>query len=150
MKKGNLVAALAFAALAAFIIWQSDSFPAGKKGVPGPAVFPVATAVVMLMASLSLAITALAMKRESDRKLNLGRPDCVRVYICMGILVAYVFLVQEVGFCVTSSLLLFGLIKWFGKYRFHVCALSAIAVSGLLYFVFSHVLNVPFRFGFLI
>jgi putative tricarboxylic transport membrane protein len=103
----------------------------------------------MLMAAISLAITALRQRPEKDRKLNLGNPDCLRVYLCMAILIAYVLLVPLVGFCVMSSLLLFGLIQWFGGYQFHISALSALAVTGLVYFTFSELLHVPFRFGFL-
>ncbi len=150
MKKGNLIAASLFAAMAIFIIWESASFPRGKAGVPGPAVFPIITAVLMLMAALSLVITTLRMRPEDDKKLNLGRPDCVRVYVCMAVLLAYFGLVQVVGFCATSAVLLFGLIQWFGKYRFHVSAIASIAVTVVIYLVFSQVLNVPFRFGFLL
>lgn len=147
MKKGNLIAAGAFAALALYVIWETSSFPGSRGRVPGPAVFPVIISVVMLMASLSLVITSLRMKPEDDRPLGLLSGDNMRVYLSMAVLVVYVAVMPFIGFCVTSSVLLFGLIKWFGKYRFHVCALSALAVTGIVYYVFSEVLNVPFRFG---
>jgi putative tricarboxylic transport membrane protein len=149
MKRGNLAAAAAFAALAVFVIWESRNFPGSRGNVPGPAIFPTAIAVIMLMASLSLIITSLRMRPENDEVLGLFQENRRRVYLCMGIMAAYVVLVQIVGFCVTSALLLFGLIAWFGKYRFHVSALSSIAIVGIIYFVFSEVLHVPFRFGFL-
>ncbi|MDR1519165.1 MAG: tripartite tricarboxylate transporter TctB family protein [Planctomycetota bacterium] len=150
MKKGNLAAAAAFAALAVFVLWQSGSFPPSKGGVPGPAVFPAAIAVVMLMAAISLAITTLRARSEDDAPLDLGAPDCLRVYLCMAILAVYVLVMPLVGFCVTSSLLLFGLIQWFGRYKFHISALAAIAITGIVYLTFSELLRVPFRFGFLI
>ena len=149
MKKGNIIAALAFAAFAGFFIWEGASFPASKGNVPGPAVYPTIVAVLMLMASLSLLITSFRMKPEEDKPIGLWSNDNKRVYISMAVLVLYVFIMPYVGFLVTSSLLLFGLIKWFGNYRFHVCAISAIAVAGIIYFVFSEILLVPFRFGFL-
>ncbi|MDR2390272.1 MAG: tripartite tricarboxylate transporter TctB family protein [Planctomycetota bacterium] len=149
MKRGNLAAAAAFAALAVFVIWASRAFPGSRGTVPGPAVFPTAIAVIMLMASLSLAIASFRMRPEDNKPLGLFREERRRVYLCMGIMAVYVVLVQIVGFCVTSVLLLFGLISWFGKYRFHVSALSSIAIVGIVYFVFSEVLHVPFRFGFL-
>ncbi|MCL2000057.1 MAG: tripartite tricarboxylate transporter TctB family protein [Planctomycetes bacterium] len=150
MKKGNYIAAAAFAALALFAIRESGSFPPTKGNVPGPAVFPVAIAVIMLAAAVSLVISTFRIKPEDDRKLNLGRPECLRVYACMAILIVYFPLVQIIGFCVTSSIMLFGLIRWFGKYPLHQCALAAVAIVGSLYFVFSQVLLVPFRFGFLL
>lgn len=150
MKKGNIIAALAFAAFALFYIWEARSFPPSKGTVPGPAVYPTIVATLMLMAALSLLITALRMKPEEDKPLGLLSDDSKRVYLSMAILVAYVVVMPHLGFVTASSVLLFGLIKWFGNYRFHVCALSAIAVSGIIYFVFSEILNVPFRFGVLL
>ncbi len=150
MKKGNYIAAALFAAFALFVIWESASFPPSKARVPGPAVFPTIIAVVMLMASLSLILTTLRMAPEENRRIALNTPDTKRVYACMGILVVYTVLVPLIGFVTVSSVLMFGLIKWFGKYRFHICAVSALALSFFIYFIFSHVLHVPFRFGFLL
>ena len=150
MKKGNFIAAFAFAAFALYVIWQSSSFPGSKGNVPGPAVFPTAIATLMLMAAISLFITTIRMKPEEDQAINLARPECFRVYYCMAILLVYLLLMPVLGFCTASSVLLFGLVKWFGKYRFHVCALSAVAVTGIIYIVFSEVLHVPFRFGILL
>ena len=149
MKKGNLAASALFAALAIFVIRESSFLPGGRAGVPGPAVFPTAVAVLLLMASLSLTISSFRMPPEEDRSLELLKPDCRRVYLCMAVMVAYVVILPLVGFCVTSSLLLFGLIKWFGRYRFHVCALSSLAIIAAIYLVFSELLYVPFRFGIL-
>lgn len=150
MKKGNFVTAACFAAFALYIIWECASFPRGKGNVPGPAFYPTAVATLMLMAAISLCISTIRMTPDEDKKLGLLDPDRVRVYICMGVLVVYTCLVPIVGFCVMSSLLLFGLIRWFGRYKFHICALSSVAVTGIIYCVFNYVLHVPFRFGFLI
>lgn len=149
MKKGNYIAAAAFAALAIYVIWECSSFPPGKGRVPGPALYPVAIAVLMLMASISLVITSLRMTPEENTRIGLFEAGNIRVYMCMAILAAYTALVPVVGFCVMSVLLLFGLIMWFGRYKFHICALAAIAVTGVIYVVFSEVFHVPFRFGFL-
>ena len=150
MKKGNFIAAAVFAALAIYVIVESSGYPAGRRGVPGPAFFPTAIAVVMLMAALSLVITTLRMKPNEDKPLNLGRSDCRRVYLCMAVLLVYTTLVPVVGFCTMSSVMLFAFIKWFGRYKFHYCAISAIAITGIVYFVFNTMLNVPFRFGVLL
>ncbi|MDR1533751.1 MAG: tripartite tricarboxylate transporter TctB family protein [Planctomycetota bacterium] len=149
MKKGNLIAAAAFAALAAFIIWESREFPASKGNVPGPAVFPVAIAVLMLLSAAALAFTTLCRFSGEERKLDLLRPDCLRVYLCMGVLMIYAALVPLIGFLTLSVPTLIVFIRWFGGYRLRVCALSSLAVNGVIYLVFSELLHVPFRFGFL-
>lgn len=147
MKKGNLIAAAAFSALAIYVLLHTSGFPASKRGVPGPAVFPNIIAVIMLLASLSLVVTSLRMTPNEDRPLCLLTRDNVRVYISMALLVIYVAVMPVLGFCSASFLLLLGLIKWFGKYRIPVCALCSFLATGSVYAVFSELLNVPFRFG---
>ena len=148
MKKGNYFAAAAFAALAIYVIVESAGFPVGRRGVPGPGFFPIAIAAIMLMAAVSLIITTIRMKPAEDKPLNLNRPDCLRVYVCMAVLVVYTALVPVVGFFTMSSVMVFSFIKWFSRYRFHYCAISALAVTSAIYYIFK-MLNVPFRFGVL-
>ena len=147
MKKGNLAAAAFFAALAIFVFWEIRGFPGGRKGVPGPAVFPEIIAVLMLMACISLVITTVRMTPEEDRPLRLLSNDSMRVYLSMVILVAYIILIPILGFCISSTLMLFGFIMWFGRYSFPVCLVTSGAITGIIFFVFSEILNVPFRFG---
>lgn len=149
MKKGNVAAAVLFAALAAFVIVESSSLPGGRAGVPGPAVFPAAVAVLMLMAALSLVISSFRIPPGEDMRLNLLAPGSLRVYLCMAVMAAYVAVMPLAGFCAATSLFLFGLVKWFGGYRFHVCALSSLAVTAAVYLAFSELLYVPLRFGVL-
>lgn len=149
MKKGNIITALAFAALAGYVIWECSGFPPGKGRVPGPAVFPTIVAALMLMSSLALIINSLRMAPGDNKVLGLLTDDHKRVYVCMGLMIAYVVIMENLGFCAATSVMLFGLIRWFGKYRFHYCALSAFAVTGVVYYVFNNILLVPFRFGVL-
>lgn len=150
MKKGNFIAAALFAAFAIYVIYEASFFPASKARVPGPAVYPTGVAILMLMAAVSLVITTLRMTPEEDKKIDMLTPDAVRVYVSMAVLSVYAFLVPIVGFCTVSAVMLFGLIKWFGGYRFHYCAFVSVLVTGIIYLVFSEVLNVPFRFGVLL
>lgn len=150
MKKGNFITAGVFALFAVLVILQSMSFPAGKDGIPGPGFFPIAIAILMLLAAASLTITTLRMKPEEDTAIGMLSDDNKRVYVCMAILVLYLLVMPYVGFCTTSFVLLFGLIKWFGNYRLPSCALLSAAVVVPLFLVFSYVLNVPLRFGLLI
>lgn len=150
MKKGNLVAAAAFAAFAVYIIAEAARFPPGTAKVPGPAMFPTIIAVIILMASVFLFITSLRMRPAEDTSLDLGSRGARRVYISMAIMAAYVAIMPLVGFFTTSTVLLFALIQWFGKYRFLYSAVVAAVITGLVYGVFNYVLHVPFRFGVLL
>ncbi len=147
MKKGSLLAAALFSALAVYVIWECSSFPAGRARVPGPALYPTAVAVLMLIAAISLAISALRMTPEENRPIGIFSQDSRRVYLTMAGMAAYVALMYYVGFFTTSVAMLFGFIKWFGKYKSYVCFAWAVGVAGLTYGLFRYVLLVPFRFG---
>ena len=147
MKKGSIAAAVIFAAFASFVIWECLSFPPGRARVPGPALYPTAVAVLMLISAISLFISSLRMSPREDKAINILSNDNKRVYLSMAGLVAYVIALYYVGFFTTSAAMLFGFIMWFGRYRPWVCALWAVGISGIVYGTFRYILLVPFRFG---
>jgi putative tricarboxylic transport membrane protein len=147
MKKGSLLAAAMFAAFALFVIVECMSFPPGRARVPGPALYPTAVALLMLFSAISLAVTAFRMTPKEDKVIGILSNDNKRVYISMAVLVVYVAAMYFIGFLTTSAAMLFGFIRWFGKYKPHVCALWAVCIAGIVYTVFRYVLLVPFRFG---
>ncbi len=101
----------------------------------------------MLLSAISLAITAIQMTPRENRAVDIFSDDNKRVYMTMIGLVAYVTIMYYVGFFTTSVAMLFGFIRWFGKYKPHVCALWALGAAGLAYGTFRYILLVPFRFG---
>lgn len=150
MKKGNLTLAGVFSLLAVATIVRSLSYPAGQDGIPGPGFFPIIIAVLMLLASASLVITSLRVKTEEDVPLKLLTADNKRAYATMAVMLGYVIVMPLLGFCVTSFLLLFGMIKWLSSYKPLTCALVAAAVVGMIYVVFGVVLGVSLSFGLLL
>ncbi|MCB7318848.1 tripartite tricarboxylate transporter TctB family protein [Lacrimispora sp. 210928-DFI.3.58] len=149
MKKGNMTLAGVFSLLAILVIIQSSFYPKGQDGIPGPGFFPIIIAVLMLAASISLIITTLRMLPEEDVPLGLSSLDNKRAYAAMGIMVLYVIVMPVLGFCVTSFLLLFGMIKWLSDYKYIVCCGASAGVIGMIYVVFSVVLHVSLSFGLL-
>lgn len=138
-----------FSLLAILVIIQSSFYPKGQDGIPGPGFFPIIIAVLMLAASISLVITTLRMLPEEDVPLGLSSLDNKRAYAAMGIMVLYVIVMPILGFCVTSFLLLFAMIKWLSDYKYIVCCGASAGVIGMIYVVFSVVLHVSLSFGLL-
>lgn len=149
MKKGNIIFAGIFSLLAILTIIQSSLYPKGQDGIPGPGFFPILIAVLMVAASISLMISSLKMSPEQDETLVLTSKDNKRAYFAMGCMVAYVIIMPFVGFCVTTFLFLFGMIKWLSGYKYvKSCLISAIVII-LIYVVFGMVLHVSLDFGWL-
>ena len=149
MKRGNFIIAGVFSLLGLLVIAQSLSFPRGRAGIPGPGMIPIMISILMIIASISLVISTLRMTPAENVPLGLLSEGNRRVYLCMAILVVYLFLMPRIGFCVTSFLLLFGLIRWFGNYRYWFCAVVSVFLTGIIFGLFSEVLHVPLRFGLL-
>jgi hypothetical protein len=147
MKKGSWLAAFLFAAFAIYVSWECLSFPPGRARVPGPALYPTAVAVLMLLSAISLAITAIRMTPRENKVIDIFSDNNKRVYITMIGLAAYAVIMYYVGFFTTSAAMLFAFIRWFGKYKPYVCALWALGAAGLAYGTFRYILLVPFRFG---
>lgn len=150
MKKGNLFFAGGFSVLAILVIIQSCFYPEGREGIPGPGFFPILIATLMLTATLSLIISSLKMKPEEDRPVVLASINNKRAYITMGIMVLYVFIMPFLGFCVTTFIMLFGMIRWLSHYKSRVCVLISAVVVALIFVIFRMVLNVSLNFGLLV
>lgn len=146
MKKGNIIIASIFSAFAIFVIYMSLQLPPSKDGVPGPGTWPILISVIMLGAAITIIINAI---RKNDGELLLNTPNHIRVYITMGILVGYLVIMYYIGFFVSSVLMLYILITWFGEYKLLVRIITSLVVVTIVYLVFTQILNVPFRFGLL-
>ncbi|MBK5246357.1 MAG: tripartite tricarboxylate transporter TctB family protein [Peptostreptococcaceae bacterium] len=147
MKKGNLIFAGVFSALAIFIMYFAMQLPKARNGVPGPGYWPILISVVMLVAAITVGIKAFTTK--DDTPLVLGASDHIRVYIAMGLLIVYLLGMYYIGFGIATFVMLYGFITWFGKYTWFFRALMAFAITAVVYSVFVYVLKVPFRFGIL-
>lgn len=149
MKKANIITSLICIVFSlAVIIYSWAVFPKGSGGVPGPAVFPILIACMMLLSGLVILVDAI--RTNSDEKIVLLSKDNIRVYISMGIMLAYCVMVPVVGFVVSSVIFLTVTIRWFSQKKIWVCLAWAAAMSGIVYAVFTYLLKVSLKFGFLI
>ena len=115
MKKANMAVAAVFAFIAVAAIVLSSSLPPAKDGVPGPGSWPVIIAVVMLGASVMIALHALKNTSNEKPSINMLSRDCVRVYLSMAFLIVYFVLMYVLGFGSATFIMLCGFISWFGR-----------------------------------
>ncbi|MBE6906483.1 MAG: tripartite tricarboxylate transporter TctB family protein [Ruminococcaceae bacterium] len=145
MKKANIVSASIFAAVSVIVILYSLTFPQGTDGVPGPGMFPIIIASLMLLCS-SLIIAGAFFSKDTSQFVILAKENKM-VYITMAILALYIFLMPKIGFCVTSVPVLAGLIKWFSGRKLIACMIYAVLIVLAVFFVFNKILKVPLLFG---
>lgn len=150
MKKANFIVSGVFAAFAIVIIAISLGYPPSNHGVPGPGMFPILIAGLILISALTLALLTLRMPKEKDTQIDLKSKNVLNVYITMAGLIVYAITFPLIGFIVTTSVMLVLYIKWFGKRPWWKCILISLLFTVAIFFLFGSVLNVPMRFGLLI
>ncbi len=146
MKKGNLILAALCILLGIGVIAVSSTYPTAESygtGVPGPGLWPMAIAIVLLACSTMLLYNTWRMKPEKNTDIDLFGPGPKRAYISMAILVVYVLLLEPLGFIIATTILEFIFIRWFSKKSYVVSFVIAAAVTAVVYGIFQFVLNVP-------
>lgn len=146
MKKGNLILAALCILLGIGVIAVSSTYPTAESygtGVPGPGLWPMAIAIVLLACSAMLLYNTWRMKPEKNTDIDLFGPGPKRAYISMAILVVYVLLLEPLGFIIATTILEFIFIRWFSKKSYVVSFVIAAAVTAVVYGIFQFVLNVP-------
>jgi putative tricarboxylic transport membrane protein len=150
MKKASIVAAIISFVIGICIITIAMTFPKGSNGVPGPGMFPIIIATIIILSSVAVLIRSLRMEKKDDKEVKFLSADTKRAYITMAILAIYFIVLPFIGFCVSTALLMLVLIKWFSKKNIIQCSLISLIITLAIFLVFSKLLNVPLHFGLLI
>ena len=146
MKKMNLIFAGICAAIGAFLIILAAGYPTAADygtGVPGPGLWPIVISAVMLAMAALLAIKSIKMPAEKNVNVPMWNEGTKRVYITMGILFAYVAVLEFLGFIIATTIMEAIFIHWFAKKKPVFTVLISVVVTLVIYVVFQYVLNVP-------
>ena len=119
--------------LGLFAIWQASGMPMGTAAMPGPGVMPIALGVLLALSALILIVRGGHAGPAANAAVVLGHPF---VALGIGATAAAGFLFERVGFQITSTLLLFVLLRslsTLGTWRSLVAAVIATIVAGLFF-----------------
>lgn len=150
MKKANLVLAAICAALGIYVIVVASGYPTAEAygtGAPGPGLWPICIAAVLLLCTVILVVRTLRTKAEDDTPIVVWGDGPIRVYISMAILIAYAIILPIVGFLVPTFVMMTFFIQWFSRDKLVKSALLALIVTMVVYCTFRYFLNVPIHFG---
>ena len=146
MKKINIIFAAICAAIGTGLIILAAGYPTAADygtGVPGPGLWPIVISALMLAMAALLVMKSLKMAPEKNTEVSLWNEGTKRVYITMGILFAYVAVLEFLGFIIATTIMEAVFIQWFAKKKPWVTAIIALVVTLVIYAVFQYVLNVP-------
>lgn len=147
MKKANFILAAVSIIIAVYIISVAMTFPAGTGGTPGPGVFPIIVATLLLASAVGVIVTSIKME---DIPIIWVNENIKPVYISMIALIVYTLALAQIGFVVTSVIFMTGMVQWFKQGNIIHNVIISIVFVGIVYGVFSGLLNVPMDFGILI
>jgi putative tricarboxylic transport membrane protein len=117
MRKVNLIVSAAIAVLAIAIIVVCLGYPTAEAygtGAPGPGLWPICIAVVLIAMSILLLVKTLTGKYE-DSTVDLKTVNHIRVYVSMALLIIYMIILKPVGFILPSFVMMTAFIYWFSK-----------------------------------
>ena len=151
MKISDTVVGVGFIGAGALIVVGTLNYPPLDGGHPGPALFPRILGTLMAALGAALAVQG-ARARDTTQAVewrrlhrNVGLVNALVVLV--GVL-AYLGLVEWLGFLITGTLLLF-----FMMWRLRVQPLRALVVAvafiAIVHFLFVKVLRVPLPLGLL-
>ncbi len=128
--------------LAAIILWEARNLSIGKVSAPGPGFFPTVIAIILILLSLFLIISSDGKKEE---KPHADKRFGYRVIMVFLFLLAYFFLLEYLGFVVTSFLFMASLFVTVTLQKWYMAFLWAFVATGLAYLLFQILLesNLP-------
>jgi len=120
----------------------------GSLRSPGPGLLPTVFGVVLAALSAGFLVTELKTGREADaspfwKKKGSWR----RISFTFFSLVAYMVILKQVGFILTTFLFVFFLLRWVGEKKWMVSILTAAIFSMVCYALFSALLGTPLPKG---
>ena len=122
MKKGEAFLGTIFATFSVlFGTLGYGLYQSGRSGV-GASQWPMMICTVILLGSVVVIVNALLM---------------------------YFISVVYIGFFVSSVVMLYTFISYFGKFKWYVNLAFALVITSVVYVVFGYLLNVSFQFGVL-
>lgn len=152
MGKNDFISGGVFIALGITILILTIPFPSLDKDHPGPALFPNILAALFIFFGSILLVKAQKSSPSQDLEPSAGKEAPSRnignAFFVLGIIAAFMLLESWLGFLLTSSILLFLMMKKLGTSALKSLIFS-IPITLFVYFLFHKILRVPLSPGFL-
>lgn len=135
----SIVAGAVPVALGGVAAWLSFGLNVGSLTEPGPGLWPLIVACLLVAAGLGI----IAVTAKSRRDTEAFTRGTIAVLAAAGGLAVYASLYEIVGFEVPTVLLLFVWLKFLSRESWLMSAILAVAVTAAAYALFIIGLNVP-------
>jgi putative tricarboxylic transport membrane protein len=148
MKRYDRICSLLCLIIAAIVIWQSAVIPMGRVNKPGPGFLPFWVAVILALLSAFLWMEAGLRKAPSVPVQFLsGEGRWPSVLLTAVSLLAYAFLIETLGFIISTLILLFFLFRFVGNQKWWVVFTETVLVTLVTHLIFKVGLKVQLPAG---
>ena len=154
MKKGDLITALILEGVGFWVIIDSYNMGLGTLGKPGSGLLPFLMGILLCFLAIPICISSLKGLNKfnilaADKKeVVMNWSHFKEVILITAFFIGYFFILDFVGFFITTFLFLFGLF-WIGYPKRWLLVFTAASLSvALTYLIFVVFLNISFPLGF--
>lgn len=150
MRKYNLISGVIWLILAILICFESIKLGVGKLQFPGAGFFPLLTAILMGLLSLSLLIEAIVgkkQKKESTEAVWSAETRWGKIILTLLALVIYSIVLEKIGYLLSTFVLMLFLFKAIEPQRWSISVLGSLITVLLSYIIFNVWLKSQFPVG---
>lgn len=150
MKKIGNVISCVFIIISLYIFLEAGTFTEGIGGAPGPGFFPrILASIVIFLSVLEIITSRKVIEDEASASVKLFCKENARVWISLGLIIAYFIGLSILGFVISTIIFLFTMLKYF-KVKNKILQLSVpVGITAVLFIVFTVLLDVQLPSGIL-
>ena len=149
MKQYDRICALLFLAIAAAAMVLSSYMPMGRTGKPGPGFLPFWVGVILALLSIFLLVESVLRKGPAEpAKFLAGEGRWPNVIWTAGSLLGYGFLIEVLGFVISTLILLLFLFRYIGNQKWWIACTGTSLVTLAAFLIFKVGLKVQLPRGF--
>lgn len=138
----NIGVGSALCILSIAIILYAEQYVGIGNNRYGPNFFPQILAVMLFIASFSLIVQAMRGNEMKNLE-TINKQGFIRASITLGITIGYLFLMQVLGFYISTAIFLFVTIRYLGQKNYLLNTIVSISVASMVYAIFQFFLKIP-------
>ena len=127
-----------------YALIHAARLPLGSWNQPGPGVFPLILALLLLAIGVALLVSSREGKRI-DWKDSFSRQK--NIWAIIGLTAAFILVFGRLGFVLTSGLYLLLLFLWVCRFRLKIAVGLAAGITAAGWYLFVRILNLQFPPG---
>ena len=137
MRKHDLISSILWFIMGLSILLSSISFGLGTLSVPGPGFMSFLAGAIICVFSAITFLGALFSKSKEAAVHLWAKLNYFKLVSVLVLLFAYVFLIDTLGFIISTLLLVFLLMRFLGSLGWFQSLLGAILTTTCCYFIFD-------------